>query len=110
MPKSKTFHLQNIANRGNRGRPPLPREVNRMHELVLNSRGVELGELEIEPDESGAVVITAVIDGKSKSITFPAPARKPARKARPASSKASKPGRPKRTRSRPTQVFDGDND
>lgn len=72
---------QDVSNAGYRGRPPLAREVYYRHELVMDAKGNELGELVLEPQEDGSVSVSAVVGGKTRTFSFPAPASKP-RKAR----------------------------
>lgn len=68
----KAFATQNVANRGNRGRPPLPKRVERRQELILNDKGAELGELTLEAQKDGSVVLTATVNGRKREVVFSA--------------------------------------
>lgn len=84
----KAFQTQNVANRGNRGRPPLARRAERRHELVLNDKGAELGELVLEAQKDGSVVLTATVNGKKREVVFSA-----VKATRPAKAKAKRTSR-----------------
>jgi hypothetical protein len=66
----EAFLLQDVSNSGNRGRPPLAREVYYKQDVVLSDSGVELGEIVMEPQSNGTVVLTAVVDGNEQKIVF----------------------------------------
>lgn len=67
----ETFCTQDVSNSGNRGRPPLAREHYYKHEVILDESGeVELGELTMEPQANGTVVLTAVVNGTEQQVIF----------------------------------------
>lgn len=90
MARKKTIEFQthDVTNEGRRGRPshPVARELRR--ELILSGSGVELGEVELEAQENGSVILTAVVDGRKKSFTFSAKAK--VAKAKPRKARAKK--------------------
>lgn len=74
----EAFLTQDVSNAGRRGRPPLAREVYYRHEVVLDESGeVELGELTMEPQKNGTVILTAVVNGTEQSIVFGKPKGRP---------------------------------
>lgn len=76
------FLTHDLTNEGRRGRPSHPRERQELRLAILNEREQELGELSVEDDGKGGVNLVAVIEGKTKTVNFPAKAkpRKAARK------------------------------
>ena len=93
------FSTINIANVGKRGRPPHPKAHSVIHERLLAEHGGELGEL-VVAESGGGLLLTAVVGGRKKTITFPpvaAPARtRRARKAVAVKTTAAKRGRPRK--------------
>lgn len=68
------FQLHNITSVGKRGRPAFPRTRTSHVERVLSDKGAELGLFSLEPQSDGSVLLRAIIDGKTKTITYPAKA------------------------------------
>lgn len=66
------LYTLNVANTGKRGRPSIPKPHAILHEKVLNSRKVPLGDLILEPQSDGSVKLKAVVNGKAKVFSFPA--------------------------------------
>lgn len=85
------FQSLNIASEGKVGRPAHMKQRTLMAERLFDSKGRELGSYTVTDGEAGSVVLTARIDGKARTITFPA-VKPQARSQRPrkASSKGAK--------------------
>ena len=98
------FSTLNIANDGKRGRPPFQKDHDLIHDKVFGSNGAELGELMLEPDGKGGIILTAVINGRSKTVSFPGKAAPRGRKAAAKPKPVAKVNKPKVTAKRKSTV------